>query len=89
MESRLVVTILWFGLMQTYCIGYSYSHVTYTNVLDHSVCIKYKVSHIHSIIKIKYAQLYPYTIDPLSCISNIYLCMCLHTLQDSSNNLER
>uniref|UniRef100_A0A9I9E9W8 CACTA en-spm transposon protein n=1 Tax=Cucumis melo TaxID=3656 RepID=A0A9I9E9W8_CUCME len=35
--------------METHCIGYPYSHVTYTNALDHCVCIKYKVSHIHKL----------------------------------------
>uniref|UniRef100_A0A9I9EEP0 Uncharacterized protein n=1 Tax=Cucumis melo TaxID=3656 RepID=A0A9I9EEP0_CUCME len=39
--------------MQTHCIGYPHSHITYTNALDHCVCIKYKVIHIHSVTMIR------------------------------------
>ena len=34
-----MVTFSWSDLMQTHCIGYSHSHVTYMNALDHCVCI--------------------------------------------------
>ena len=34
-ELHLVITISWSSLMQTHCIGYPHSHVTYMNAFDH------------------------------------------------------
>ena len=60
--------------------------LTYPNVLDHCVCIKYKVSRIHSVIRISYSTLSLYY-RPFKLISNINPSMSLHTVQNSSNNI--
>uniref|UniRef100_A0A9I9ED55 PIK-related kinase FAT domain-containing protein n=1 Tax=Cucumis melo TaxID=3656 RepID=A0A9I9ED55_CUCME len=79
MELHLVITISWSSLMQTHCIGYPHSHVAYINALDQCVCIKYKVSRIHSINRIRYPTLTLYyrlfklilNIDPRHKIQHI------------------
>ena len=81
-----MITISQSGLMQIYCIEYSHLHVNYTDALNYCVCIKYKVSCIHSVTRIKYPTLSLYN-KPFKLILNIDLYMSLHTVQDSSNNL--
>uniref|UniRef100_A0A9I9E4Z8 Uncharacterized protein n=1 Tax=Cucumis melo TaxID=3656 RepID=A0A9I9E4Z8_CUCME len=56
--------------MQTHCIGYPHSHVAYMNTLDQCVCIKYKVSRIHSVNRIRYPTLTLYY-RPFKLILNI------------------
>ena len=80
-----MVTISQSGLMQTHCIGYPYSHVNYTNVLDHCVCIKYKVRRINNVTKIKYQTLSLYY-RPFKLILDIDPCTSLHTVEDSLNS---
>ena len=82
-----MITISRSDLMQTHCIAYPHSHVNYTNALDHCVCMKYKVSRVHSVTRIRYPALSLYH-RPFKLILNIDPCMSLHTVQDSLNSLE-